>query len=129
MIKVGNGYKAFNIKHGTDKNGKKYTKFSISDSKKKPNSDDWHNTWWNVTTYSNIDLKDRDVITLAEITGAEVDIWNGEARGTMFASVRICDKKVEKDKTAEKKNDSWAKGEDMGGHQEAFTVGDEELPF
>lgn len=127
MIRANSGsYRVFNVKTGTDKNNKKYIKFSISDSKKKPNSDEWVNTWWNVTTYSNVELKAQDYIVITKISGAEMDMWNGEARGSMFASIELAERKESKPK---EEKSTFAKGEDMRGHQTAFEVDDEMLPF
>ena len=85
-------YKATKIKTGTAKNGKPFTTFTISDSRKE--GDNWINEYYQIFSWQpDIKIVDGDKIEILDIEALEVKEteYNGkpQIKKTIFADVKV----------------------------------------
>lgn len=86
-------YKVKNVKTGTSKNGKPYTKFDISDCKKKEDGSFQYFNYPIFVWKEDFNLEEGDKIVIEDITSFEFieDEYNGKKylKKTIFAEVKI----------------------------------------
>ncbi len=97
MIQAGykKGYMVFNVQRVADKNNRNYLKFSIADSQLNPETREWETDWWNVISYSDIPLKNKDRVVIKSINSVSARYNNEKKRvdRQMFVSLVTDEKK------------------------------------
>lgn len=88
MISKDREYKIFNPKEYADKKGNKYYRFSISDSKKNLQTNEWESLGFcNVMAYTEDVLFDRDKVKITEISGVEKNVYNDKVQLNIIAKI------------------------------------------
>lgn len=93
MIKIDGKktYMVFNVEKNTDKNNRTYQRFSIDDSTMNPATREYSHEWWQVTTYSDVPLKNRDKIVIKSVSnvGAKHDEEKNRVYRSVFATIAL----------------------------------------